>query len=484
MPGQGCYDREPTADSNPTCWNFQTETPIERLTTEKKTRGKRAVNRKGRAICRIMQHYGFNDEMLARIFGESKVTIVKVLTNHYHDDLSEDYQAAGREFQVKFPPRALAEVQATSTSLTNTCPAPEIQYSDDDSWHSDEGSEDSSYLTEVSDNSEPTSVTRRPDPASSQRLPRDAAPVPLARTPSSFRPNLDQVRTLSAFPEPIEVVPQPDSATPRRIKIKGPRPQQAPSTLHEPPTADTPSPQTDISGMQHKRSREEDPTPGPSTANASSSGVRTVKKPRYARPADNGEARPPVQDRRPVTPVAAAAQSAPVSSQIRQPDPERRGMPASVSDPPVSIRVPASSSPLSESPPTNQTQFASVVSQTAPSTHPGPENSSSASAMAPPATDTFDTAFSAPPLETDPRAELSTFLQNVLGMDFSVHLDLLLAQGIDKQKLQIMARWSSDARQRFLHCLLEDGESLLRGKKGLSLFEIMSLESVIGELGK
>jgi hypothetical protein len=104
--------------------------------------------------------------------------------------------------------------------------------------------------------------------------------------------------------------------------------------------------------------------------------------------------------------------------------------------------------------------------------------------MAPPATDTSDTAFSAPPLETDPRAELSTFLQNVLGMDFSVHLDLLLAQGIDKQKLQIMARWSSDARQRFLHCLLEDGESLLRGKKGLSLFEIMSLESVIGELGK
>jgi hypothetical protein len=177
-----------------------------------------------------MQHYGFNDEMLARIFGESKVTIVKVLTNRYHDDLSEDYQAAGREFQVKFPPRAWAEVccckglryqfscfsfyqvQATSTSLTDTCSAPEIQYSDDDSQHSDEGSEDSSYVTEVSDNSEPTSVTRvsfrsrrllstkyfpvfsqRPHPASAHRLPKDAAPVPLARTPSSFRPNLDQV---------------------------------------------------------------------------------------------------------------------------------------------------------------------------------------------------------------------------------------------------------------------------------------------------
>ncbi|KAJ7808758.1 hypothetical protein B0H13DRAFT_2480123 [Mycena leptocephala] len=327
---------------------FPDQTPIERLTTEKKTRGKRAVNRKGRAICRIMQHYGFNDEMLARIFGESKVTIVKVLTNHYHDDLSEDYQAAGREFQVKFPPRALAE-----------SPGRYFRY-------------------------------------------------------------------------------------------------------------------------QHKRSREVDPIPGPSTANASSSGVRTVKKPRYPWPADNGEARPSVQDRRPVTPVAAAAQSAPFHRKSDNPIRsivECQPLCQTLREHPVS----ASSSTLSESPATNQPNLLPLYRKPLPRL-------------------TRVLKIQALPLRwrllqrihltqhslrhRDPRAELSTFLQNVLGMDFSVHLDLLLAQGIDKQKLRIMARWSSDARQRFLHCLLEDGESLLRGKKGMSLFEIMSLESVIGELGK
>ncbi|KAJ7144004.1 hypothetical protein C8R44DRAFT_865000 [Mycena epipterygia] len=82
-----------------------------------------------------------------------------------------------------------------------------------------------------------------------------------------------------------------------------------------------------------------------------------------------------------------------------------------------------------------------------------------------------------------PLSELDVFLQNVMGLDLSVHRELLLAQGLDMDRIRIMAGWSHDDRQRFLHFLLKNGAGLLRGKKGLTLFEIMSLEFVIGELG-
>ncbi|KAJ6595919.1 hypothetical protein B0H10DRAFT_770526 [Mycena sp. CBHHK59/15] len=79
---------------------------------------------------------------------------------------------------------------------------------------------------------------------------------------------------------------------------------------------------------------------------------------------------------------------------------------------------------------------------------------------------------------------LEAFLKSAMGMDLSEYHDLLLFQGFSLPALKIMATWDRDALQETLGRLLVDGEKALRGKKGLSALQIVSLEFSIRSLGK
>ncbi|KAJ7116888.1 hypothetical protein C8R44DRAFT_983266 [Mycena epipterygia] len=238
---------------------------------------------------------------------------------------------------------------------------------------------------------------------------------------------------------PIREVTSNEDTRPRQIRVKLTLPQQTDSGAPPGRRLDTEIP-------SQKRAREEIPVAGPSTPHQSSFTAPASKKPRSApKPYKTYESEtassyrhhamhgPPellaLDSYLNYTPSASG-----VSWEIKNPDSAAAEIPFS----------PQATAPLPARPQT--------------------------------------TTLTTLPLSISPET-LDLFLQNVMGIDLSVHRELLLAQGLDMDKIRIMAGWSHDARQRFLHSLLEDGAELLRGKKGLSLFEIMSLESVIGDQG-
>ncbi|KAJ6595920.1 hypothetical protein B0H10DRAFT_770581 [Mycena sp. CBHHK59/15] len=67
----------------------------------------RLLNRKGRAICRIVHSHGWSTPRIALIFGISQNPITRALANNYSppDDVLADYQHVDAEFDVKFPPK-------------------------------------------------------------------------------------------------------------------------------------------------------------------------------------------------------------------------------------------------------------------------------------------------------------------------------------------------------------------------------------------
>ncbi|KAJ7108997.1 hypothetical protein C8R43DRAFT_1113971 [Mycena crocata] len=92
----------------PTCWHFETNTPIDipALGFDTKDKHMRRLTHQGRAICRIMNQHGWYLTRLATIFGISPGPISKALRNTYSppDDLTKDYHVAGAEFSDKYPP--------------------------------------------------------------------------------------------------------------------------------------------------------------------------------------------------------------------------------------------------------------------------------------------------------------------------------------------------------------------------------------------
>ncbi|KAJ7073143.1 hypothetical protein C8F01DRAFT_1106271 [Mycena amicta] len=98
---------------NPTPEHFTTNTPVAR--TIHITRKSKALDRKGRAICRIAHDNDSEDNCwpakdIARIFGLSAHTIRFALNNDPYgdelrvDDTSRDYEFAGQGFKTIFPP--------------------------------------------------------------------------------------------------------------------------------------------------------------------------------------------------------------------------------------------------------------------------------------------------------------------------------------------------------------------------------------------
>ncbi|KAJ7636607.1 hypothetical protein FB45DRAFT_906928 [Roridomyces roridus] len=94
---------------NPTYDNFKTNTPVKKT----RTRGpsERALNREGRAICRIVSAHEWPVRKIALIFGISRQVITRAIDNEYlpPDVVSEDYtHLKDPEFSKHFPPGAVA----------------------------------------------------------------------------------------------------------------------------------------------------------------------------------------------------------------------------------------------------------------------------------------------------------------------------------------------------------------------------------------
>ncbi|KAJ7481755.1 hypothetical protein FB451DRAFT_1237060, partial [Mycena latifolia] len=96
------------AGINPTCRHFKDNIPV--LTGSRGTDASNSrlvvLDRKGRAICRIMHPYLGSYTKIAVIFGITHTRVRKAVLNEYAppDDVAEDYEHAGQEFKDQYPP--------------------------------------------------------------------------------------------------------------------------------------------------------------------------------------------------------------------------------------------------------------------------------------------------------------------------------------------------------------------------------------------
>ncbi|KAJ7636560.1 hypothetical protein FB45DRAFT_906827 [Roridomyces roridus] len=100
------YESDTGERDNPTYRNFKTDTPV--VKTIKLGHSDKALNREGRATCRIVYAHGdYNVNQIARIFGLPRKRISKAIDNGYFpaDKVSEDYaHIRDPKFAVHFPP--------------------------------------------------------------------------------------------------------------------------------------------------------------------------------------------------------------------------------------------------------------------------------------------------------------------------------------------------------------------------------------------
>ncbi|KAJ7056089.1 hypothetical protein C8F01DRAFT_1312119 [Mycena amicta] len=100
------YESDTGERDTPTCQNFLTKTSVQKVIVL--SRGPRkALNRKCRAIARIMFSHGWNTQALSRIFGVSWKTMHRCTedpTYHTRDEVENDYDYAGPEFREHFAP--------------------------------------------------------------------------------------------------------------------------------------------------------------------------------------------------------------------------------------------------------------------------------------------------------------------------------------------------------------------------------------------
>ncbi|KAJ7636606.1 hypothetical protein FB45DRAFT_1001639, partial [Roridomyces roridus] len=123
---------------NPSCQNFKTKTPVTKHLTLLPT--ERALNREGRAICRIVFAHNCSEGEIADIFGISSSSVQRATSNGYArpDNVSEDYaHVKDPELAQHFPPVASVPTQ---NSQRRKCSESPVTTSDD---------EDYSYISRV-----------------------------------------------------------------------------------------------------------------------------------------------------------------------------------------------------------------------------------------------------------------------------------------------------------------------------------------------
>ncbi|KAJ7073132.1 hypothetical protein C8F01DRAFT_1106232 [Mycena amicta] len=124
---------------NPTPEHFTTSTPVAR--TIRIPRKAKALDRKGRAICRIAHDNDSEDNCwpakdIARIFGLSAHTIRFALNNDPYgdelrvDDTSRDYEFAGQGFKTIFPPIPEGEKIHPTKSMQSVASSSKTQASE------------------------------------------------------------------------------------------------------------------------------------------------------------------------------------------------------------------------------------------------------------------------------------------------------------------------------------------------------------------
>ncbi|KAJ7203764.1 hypothetical protein GGX14DRAFT_461107, partial [Mycena pura] len=103
----------PAADArgrhkNPTCANFLNNVPV---AAPPGPHTRRALNRKGRAICRIVHAHGWKIAGIADIMRVHYSSVHRAVSNAYvpRDNVSKDYSHVGIDFRKHFPPSAESE---------------------------------------------------------------------------------------------------------------------------------------------------------------------------------------------------------------------------------------------------------------------------------------------------------------------------------------------------------------------------------------
>ncbi|KAJ7108265.1 hypothetical protein C8R44DRAFT_298693 [Mycena epipterygia] len=105
------YESDTGERDNPTCANFERREPVKKLIVV--GGGKKVLNRKGRAICRIVYAHKWSAAAIANIFGVSESSVSRALENTRYsppDNVQEDYAKVDPEFRVKFPPLEAPQV--------------------------------------------------------------------------------------------------------------------------------------------------------------------------------------------------------------------------------------------------------------------------------------------------------------------------------------------------------------------------------------
>ncbi|KAJ7065775.1 hypothetical protein C8F01DRAFT_752192 [Mycena amicta] len=109
------YESDTGERDNPECHHFLTKTTVERRIAL--SGSAKRLNRRGRAIARIMYHRGWSFEAIGEIFGVAAKTIWRcVQVPPGTDEVENDYDYAGEEFREKFGPRVGREEQVKEES--------------------------------------------------------------------------------------------------------------------------------------------------------------------------------------------------------------------------------------------------------------------------------------------------------------------------------------------------------------------------------
>jgi hypothetical protein len=78
------------------------------LTVVQPSHNKKALNRTGRAICRIMDSHQWSHKAIARILLVSDSSVTRAVDNiryNPRDRIEEDYDRVDPEFRIHFPPQ-------------------------------------------------------------------------------------------------------------------------------------------------------------------------------------------------------------------------------------------------------------------------------------------------------------------------------------------------------------------------------------------
>ncbi|KAJ7041440.1 hypothetical protein C8F04DRAFT_1080113 [Mycena alexandri] len=120
------YESETGPRDIPTADDFANDRPVKSVIgCSWKQQNKRALNRRGRAICRILHAHGWSERNIAKIFGGEKSAvnrgvINKAINNVYvpRDDEAKDYHYAGEDYREKFP-NYTASVKSSDSAATS-----------------------------------------------------------------------------------------------------------------------------------------------------------------------------------------------------------------------------------------------------------------------------------------------------------------------------------------------------------------------------